>query len=223
MASSDHPHQNQPVYSAGPDLRETDAVLIMLHGRGATAQSILRLAEEIAPDGLTCLAPQAAQRTWYPRSFLSPIQQNEPYLTSALQAVDSVIQNIEHAGVPRKHIALLGFSQGACLSCEYVAQHPQRYGGIIGLSGGLIGPEDEPLEYDNDADLDETPIFLGCSDQDPHIPLERVQDTSEIFESMNAEVDTRIYPGMGHTTNDDELRAARNLLTGLLNAARSSA
>ena len=223
MASSDHPHQNQPVYSTGPDLRETNAVLIMLHGRGATAQSILRLAEEIAPADLTCLAPQAAHRTWYPRSFLAPTEHNEPSLSSALQAIESVIQNIEQAGVPRKHIALLGFSQGACLSCEYVARHPGRYGSVIGLSGGLIGPKDEPLEYGADADLDGTPIFLGCSDQDLHIPLERVQDTSEIFESMNAEVDMRIYPDMGHTTNDDELRAARTLLKNLLDTATSSA
>lgn len=220
MPASQPMHQKQPVYSTGPDLSDAPAVLIMLHGRGATAQSILALAQEIAPEGMTCLAPQAAHRTWYPQSFLAPIEQNEPFLSSALQAVDSVVQTAQEAGIPRQHIALLGFSQGACLACEYVARHPQRYGGVIGLSGGLIGPEDEPV--DHDGDLDGTPVLLGCSDQDPHIPLERVQDTSEVFQNMNASVDTRIYPGMGHTTNDDELRAARELLATLLKTAKDA-
>ncbi|NBC85474.1 MAG: phospholipase [Bacteroidetes bacterium] len=216
MSASTDPHADQPIYSTGTPLDEASAVMILIHGRGATAQSILRLAGDVAPDGVACLAPQASHRTWYPQSFLAPIEKNEPYLTSALGAVDALIRTIEEAGVARNRVVLLGFSQGACLACEYAARHAERYGGIVALSGGLIGPEDEPLSYDGD--LEGTPAFLGCSDQDPHIPLERVQETAEVLREMGADVDRRIYPGMGHTTNDDELRAVRDMLTTLVSA-----
>ncbi|PEN12692.1 phospholipase [Longibacter salinarum] len=214
MPDSPNPHADQPVYTTGTALEDASAAMILIHGRGATAQSILRLAGDVAPEGVACLAPQAFHRTWYPQSFLAPIEQNEPYLTSALNAVDSLVTAIEDGGIPRTRLVLLGFSQGACLACEYAARHPQRYGGVVGLSGGLIGPEDEPLSYEGN--LDRTPVFLGCSDQDPHIPLERMQDTAEVMRDMGANVDKRIYPGMGHTTNDDELRAVRDLLVGLV-------
>ena len=216
MSATTDPHADQPVYSTGTPLDEATAVMILIHGRGATAQSILRLAGDVAPDGVACLAPQASHRTWYPQSFLAPIENNEPYLTSALNAVGALIRTVEEAGIARNRIVLLGFSQGACLACEYAARHPDRYGGIVGLSGGLIGPEDEPLSHDGD--LEGTPAFLGCSDQDPHIPLERVQETAEVLREMGADVDRRIYPGMGHTTNDDELRAVREMLTTLVSA-----
>jgi predicted esterase len=214
MSSATDPHSQQPVYSTGTPFDEASAALILIHGRGATAQSILHLAEDVAPEGVASVAPQASHKTWYPQSFLAPIENNEPYLTSALNAVGSVIATVEEAGIPRERIALLGFSQGACLACEYAARHPERYGAVIGLSGGLIGPEDEPLSYDGS--LDGTPVFLGCSDQDPHIPLERVQETAGILDDMGARVDKRIYEGMGHTTNDDELRAVRDLLSTLV-------
>ncbi|HHP7237878.1 alpha/beta hydrolase [Longibacter sp.] len=216
MPDATDPHADQQVYSTGTPLDEASAVMILIHGRGATAQSILRLAGAVAPDGVACLAPQASHRTWYPQSFLAPMEKNEPYLTSALNAMDELIQTIEDAGIARNRIVLLGFSQGACLACEYAARHAERYGGVVALSGGLIGPEDEPLSHDGD--LEGTPAFLGCSDQDPHIPLERVQETAEVLREMGADVDRRIYPGMGHTTNDDELRAVREMLTTLVSA-----
>lgn len=202
------------MHTSGASLDEADAALVLLHGRGATAQGMLALAEEVAPPQLAQLAPQAFRRTWYPYSFLAPIEQNEPFLTSALTTVDRVLQSIEAEGIPRRCVALLGFSQGACLACEYAARHPAQYGAIVGLSGGLIGPEDTEFAYEGR--LDGTPVFLGCSDQDPHIPLERVKETGDVFRDLGATVDQRIYPGMGHTANDDELRAVRDLLQRLV-------
>jgi len=202
------------VHSAGASLDDADAALVLIHGRGATAQGMLALADEVAPPEVALRAPQAFRRTWYPHSFLAPTEQNEPFLTSALHTIDQVFQSVEEKGIPRRRIALLGFSQGACLACEYAARQAQRYGAIVGLSGGLIGPEDTEFAYEGS--LDGTPVFLGCSDQDPHIPLERVQETGDVFRDLEASVDQRIYPGMGHTANDDELRAVRELLRRLV-------
>lgn len=211
MASSPNgPHQGQPVFTAGADPSDAQAAVILLHGRGASAQGMLQLADELNVSNVLFRAPQAARRTWYPQSFLAPSGANEPALRSALQVVDDLVQELEEGGLSADRIVLLGFSQGACLALEYAARHPQRYGGAVGLSGGLIGPEDEPLHYDGD--LRGTPVFLGCSDQDPYIPLERVQATAEVLDAMGAEVTTRIYEGMGHTTNEDELRRVRDLL-----------
>jgi phospholipase/carboxylesterase len=184
--------------------------MILLHGRGASAQGMLALADELDVPGVASRAPQAARRSWYPQSFMAPIEENEPDLSSALGVIDDLIEQICESHLTEEQIVLLGFSQGACLATEYAARHPQRYGGVVGLSGGLIGPEDTTFDYDGT--LDGTPVFLGCSDQDPYIPLERVEETAEALRHLGAKVTKRIYEGMGHTTNEDELAHVRTLL-----------
>lgn len=204
-------HQGQPTLEYGTPLADASCAVVLLHGRGATAQGMLALADRFSQPDVAFLAPQAAQRTWYPQSFLAPQHENEPALSSALQSVGSTLTRVQTVGLPLSRVVLVGFSQGACLALEYVARHPQRYGGVIGFSGGLIGPPDDPLAYEGN--LRQTPVLLGCSDQDPHIPLERVHDTAAAMSTMQAAVNTRIYPGMGHTINNDELRAARERIT----------
>ena len=210
---SQHPHENQPVKTAGKRLAEVQAAMILLHGRGATAASILMLAQEMQQPAFAYLAPQAAGYTWYPQSFMAPIEQNEPHLSSALALVDDVLARAAAEGVPRERTILLGFSQGACLATEYAARHAGRYGGVVAFSGGLIGPPGTPRDYDGD--FDGTPFFFGCSDVDPHIPEERVHESADVVEGMGAAVTTRIYPGMGHTVNQDELEAVRQMMAAL--------
>jgi predicted esterase len=183
--------------------------MVMVHGRGASADDMVRLAEEFRADDVAFLAPQAAGHTWYPYSFLAPVQQNEPFLTSALRVLSRLITDIRQQRVPAHRIILLGFSQGACLSLEFSARHPRRYGGVVGLSGGLIGPTIAP---DYSGSLAGTPVFLGCSDVDPHIPLERVHESAEVFRRMEAAVDERIYPRMDHSVNSDEIDAVVALI-----------
>jgi predicted esterase len=204
------PHAGQPVSRAGPPLRDARLAVIALHGRGASAADILGLAREVAPDDIAVFAPQAAGFTWYPYSFLSPIAQNEPHLSSALRLVARLVEQIASEGFAPERIAIMGFSQGACLSLEFAARHARRYAGVLGLSGGLIGPPGTPRQYAGS--MGGTPVFLGCSDVDPHIPVERVGETADVFERMGAAVDERIYPGMGHTVNADELKAMQRLL-----------
>lgn len=203
-------HEDQPVYSLGVGLDEARAAVVLIHGRGATAQSILTLAEEFAQPDLAYVAPQAAGNTWYPFSFMMPMAQNEPYLSSALATVSALVASIEDLGVPAERIVLAGFSQGACLASEWVARHARRYGGLIVFSGGLIGPPGTPRTYGGT--LDGTPVFVGCSDVDFHIPVERVHETTNVLRALGATVDERIYPQMGHTVIEDELDAARTLL-----------
>jgi len=186
--------------------------MIMIHGRGATAESILTLATELRLDDVACIAPQAAGHTWYPFSFLAPMAQNEPGLSSAINVIAGLIAQITREGVSTDRIALLGFSQGACLSLEFAARHAQRYAAIVGLSGGVIGPPGAPRNYAGR--FDGTPVFLGCSDVDAHIPVERVHETADVFRGLGANVDERIYPGMGHTVNADELAAVRAVVRG---------
>jgi phospholipase/carboxylesterase len=188
--------------------------VILLHGRGASARGLLTLADELDLPDVAYLAPQAAERSWYPQSFMAPIEDNEPALSSALQVVGDTIAHATDDGLTEDRVVLLGFSQGACLATEYTARHPQRYGGVVGLSGGLIGPEDTTFDYEGS--LNGTPTFLGCSDQDPYIPLERVEETATIFRSLGATVTKRIYEGMAHTTNDDEIQFVRSLLRDFL-------
>jgi phospholipase/carboxylesterase len=216
MASSG-PHHDQPLLEAGASLADATVAIVLLHGRGASAQGMLALADELDVPDVAYLAPQAARRSWYPQSFMAPTEQNEPELSSALQRITDLLEQIQDAGLGPDRVVLLGFSQGGCLATEYAARNPQRYGGIVALSGGLIGPEDAPLDYDGS--LDDTPVLLGCSDQDPYIPLERVQDTAEVLEEMGARVTTRIYEGMGHTTNEDELRHIQRLLGRYIDGA----
>lgn len=207
-------HQGQSLLLAGAPLEQAQAAMVMLHGRGATAQSILWLGEDLQQADFAYLAPQAAGNTWYPHSFLQPIPLNEPYLSSALTAVGDVIQRLNDAGFSQERIMLLGFSQGACLVLEYAARNARRYGGIIGLSGGLIGPDGTPRNYPGS--LDGTPVFLGCSDVDAHIPKARVLHTAEVMRLLDAEVTYRLYPNMGHTINDDEIEFVRGMMATLL-------
>jgi len=206
------PHADARVIVSGAPLAGARAALVLIHGRGATAESMLPLAEAFGRQDIAFLAPQAAGNTWYPYSFLAPIEQNEPWLSSALATVGSVLERLGTEGFPPSRVGLLGFSQGACLSTEFVARNPQRYGCVIGLSGGLIGPPGTPRSYPGS--LDGTPVFLGCSDIDAHIPLDRVHETAAVLSGMGAAVDERIYPGMGHTVNADEIEAAKALLAG---------
>ena len=208
------PHAGQPVLTAGKLLAAASGALILIHGRGATAESILDLADYLPHPDLAYLAPQAADYTWYPYSFLSPLERNEPYLSSALARVAAVVAQVEAAGIPPARIVLGGFSQGACLASEYVARHAQRYGGLLVFSGGLIGPEGAPRDYDGT--LAGTPVFVGCSDVDPHIPIDRVRETADVLTRLGARVDSRVYPRMGHTINQDEIDAAAALVAATL-------
>lgn len=210
------PHAGQPVLTAGKPLAAASGALILIHGRGATAESILDLADYLPHPDLAYLAPQAADYTWYPYSFLSPLERNEPYLSSALARVAAVVAQVEAAGIPPARIVLGGFSQGACLASEYVARHAQRYGGLLVFSGGLIGPEGAPRDYDGT--LAGTPVFVGCSDVDPHIPIDRVRETADVLTRLGARVDSRVYPRMGHTINQDEIDAAAALVAASLEA-----
>lgn len=204
------PHGRQPVFTAGPALEKADATILMLHGRGAPAEDMLSLYGELGVSKFAAIAPQAAGHTWYPQSFLAPLDANQPYLDSALGRIDSLVTDLLERGIQSERIALLGFSQGACLTLEFVARHPRRYGAVIGLTGGLIGPPGTPRNYPGS--LAGTPVFLGTSDPDPHVPFERVKETEATLKRMGAEVELRRYPGMPHTINEDELDACRALL-----------
>jgi predicted esterase len=203
-------HGNQPVTHAGVPIADARLVAIMLHGRGATAGDILGLAKEFSVRDVAYLAPQAAGNTWYPYSFLKPIEENEPALSSALRLVESLLESVRTKGFPPERVALMGFSQGACLSLEFAARHAQRYAVIAAFSGGVIGPPGTSRSYSGS--LDGTPLFMGCSDMDPHIPLERVNESAVVFTNMGAVVDKRIYPQMAHTINYDEIEAVDALL-----------
>lgn len=204
------PHQGQPLLAAGQSLDEAKAAMILVHGRGATAQSILELGTVLAHPDFAYLAPQASGNTWYPYSFLAPIPQNEPGITSGLQAVAEVVAAIVAAGIPAEKIVIGGFSQGACLASEFVARHAQRYGGLLVFSGGLIGPPETPRHYEGA--LDGTPVFIGCSDVDPHIPIERVTETADALADLGAVVTKKIYPSMGHTIIQDEINQAMQIV-----------
>jgi phospholipase/carboxylesterase len=207
------PHQGQPVLTAGEPLTSAKAAIIMLHGRGATAEDILSLAGEVDQPGFAYLAPQAAGYTWYPNSFLAPIASNEPGLSSGLAVIASLLKHLGEAGITPERTILLGFSQGACLTLEFAARNAHRYAGIVGLSGGLIGPDGTPHDYPGS--FAGTPIFLGCSDIDPHIPAQRVLFSAEILKGLGAAVTTKLYPRMGHTVNQDELDAVRKMMEAI--------
>ena len=215
MNSTAKPHQNQEVLRAGRPLAEAQAAMILLHGRGASAYDILELGILLCGDQFALLAPQAANNTWYPYSFLAPIDNNEPYLTSALQTVADLVNQVEAAGIPAGKIILAGFSQGACLASEFAAQNARRYGGLLLFSGGLIGPPGTPRDYPGS--LDGTPVFIACSDIDAHIPLARVHETTETLTTLGANVTEEIYPGMGHTIIREELAQAQKIVDAVLN------
>ncbi|HUF13891.1 MAG TPA: dienelactone hydrolase family protein [Longimicrobiales bacterium] len=212
--NANDPHAGQPTLTGGVPLEEARGAMVMLHGRGATAESILALAEVFGRPDFAYLAPAAAGNAWYPHSFLAPIDRNEPWLSSALAFVGRALEQALGAGLAPERLMLLGFSQGACLTLEYVAQHARRYGGVAGLTGGLIGPDGTPRDYRGS--LAGTPVFIGSADPDPHIPRERVVHSAAVLERMGAEVTTRIYPGMGHTVNEDEVEHVRALMEDVL-------
>lgn len=207
---TDNLHRGGRVLAAGEPLERARGVVILVHGRGASADSILTLAPEFDVPGLTFLAPQATNGSWYPFSFLAPLAHNEPFLSSALGVLGDLLAHVETAGIPAERVVLLGFSQGACLSSEFVARNPRRYGGLVVFSGGLIGPPGTPRDYPGS--LAGTPVFLGCSDVDGHIPAERVLESEEVLRRMGGEVTAKLYPGMGHTVNQDEIEHAKLIL-----------
>lgn len=213
------PHHGQRIATAGVPLEQAQAAMILLHGRGASAESILELASELGRPGVAYLAPQANGFTWYPFSFLAPTEQNEPFLSSALGLVGTAVDQVLGAGVPTERLLLLGFSQGACLTLEFVARNPRRYGGVAGLTGGLIGPDETPRDYPGS--FEGAPVFLGTSDPDPHVPVVRVEETARVLERMGAHLTTRIYPGRGHTVNEDELEHVREMMDQMLVHVRS--
>jgi phospholipase/carboxylesterase len=208
------PNQAAPFYTAGAPLEQAKAAMLMLHGRGATAEDILSLAGEFDQPDFVYLAPQASGYTWYPYTFLAPLEHNEPWLSSALETVAASLEHLHAASLPTGRTILLGFSQGACLALEFAARNARRYGGIAGLSGGLIGPPGTPRAYPGS--LDGTPVFLGCSNVDPHIPQERVLESEEVLRRLGGQVTTRIYPGMGHAINQDEIDFVRSMMARLL-------
>ncbi len=194
------------IQSAGLKLEEAEKAVIMIHGRGATNQSILQLSKSLPK--ASYLAPQAQNNSWYPKSFLRPTEENQPDLENALKTVEQTIQNAAKH-IDRDKIVLLGFSQGACLVSEYAARNPRKYGGLIIFSGGLIG--EKTGEFNGD--LEKTPAFIGCSENDPHIPLERVNTTEKVLSNLDAEVEKTIYSGRSHTINQDEIKKASKIIS----------
>ena len=211
---SGDPHARQPVRTAGSALADARLAVVMVHGRGASAEGILTLAPALAANGVAFLAPQAVGGQWYPYGFMSPIARNEPGITSGMHAIERVLTQVAVAGVAPERTLLLGFSQGACLASEFVARHARRYAGLAVLSGGLIGPDDTPRDYAGS--LDGTPVFLGCSDVDGHIPAARVRESAEVLRRLGGDVDLRLYPGMGHLVNEDEIAAVQAMLAAAL-------
>ena len=201
---------NEPVTTAGQPLDQAKKALIMLHGRGDRAESFIRLAQELDTSDFAFLAPQAIQNTWYPHSFLKPLEQNEPQLSLSLSGVHELIDNLRGLRFGYEDIYFLGFSQGACLSLEYTARYARRYGGVIAFTGGLLGDTVDVSNYEGD--FDGTPIFIGSSDHDPHVPEERIDESEVILKQMGASVTKKIYPNLGHTINDDEITNANNFL-----------
>ena len=206
------------VLTAGVELHEAKGALILCHGRGSTAEEILVLAPALPVPGFAFLAPQAPTNVWYPNSFLRPLGENEPWLSDSLAAIAQLIRQAGEAGVPGERIMLSGFSQGACLALEYAARNPGRFGGVVGLSGGLIGPPGGL--WAGAGDYQGTPVFLGCSSNDPFVPKSRVEESAEFFRSRNARVTVRFYPGSYHQVEQDELNVMREFMREVVGASR---
>lgn len=206
-------HENQRALVTGAPFGEATSAMILLHGRGSSAEDIASLADVLPREGMAYVAPQAAGNTWYPYRFIEPIQANEPYLSSALATVGALVEHLKGQGISADKIVLAGFSQGACLAAEFAARSGQRWGGLLVFSGGLIGKEIDAQRYP--ASLAGTPVFIGCDSQDFHIPLARVQETTAQLRALGAEVTERIYQGMGHTISADEIDEARKIIDRL--------
>jgi len=207
------PHAGQPIEAAGAPPQAADAVVVLLHGRGSTAGNVLRLVDEFLHHGVMYLAPQAVHRRWYPRSGYAPLEDNEPWLSSGLDLVSSALETAADAGVPPESTLLLGFSQGGCLAAEFVARNPRRYGGLVVLSGSLLGPDQR---RNLDGSVEGTPVFLGCSADDPHVSAERVRSSAAAFERLGGDVTSRLYEGLGHAINDDEVQRIDRLVGALV-------
>jgi predicted esterase len=203
------PHQGQRVLEAGEPLATAGAAMILVHGRGASAEDIMTVGAELRFPGFAYLAPQAAGSAWYPLPFTAPLEANEPYLSSALETLAALLSTVERT-IPANRVVLLGFSQGACLTLEFAARHARRYGAVVGLSGGLIGPDGTPRDYPGD--FEQTPVFLGCSDVDPHIGKDRVLEAGAVFKRLGAEVALQLYPQMAHTVSADEIESVRRIV-----------
>ena len=204
-------HNSDHIVIAGTPLSEAERVMIMIHGRGASAQSILSLSAHFEAKKMTFIAPQATGNTWYPYSFMSPMDDNEPGLSSALTVIGELVEKLKAVhGIEQKNIYLLGFSQGACLALEFAARNAGQYGGIFGLSGGLIGPEGTARSYSGS--MLETPVFLGCSDIDHHIPKDRVLESGDVFTRLGADATVQIYKNFGHSINDEEIDFVNKIL-----------
>jgi predicted esterase len=208
------PHANIPVAYAGHDLKDARCAVILLHGRGSSAEDILGLAESLYDDRIAFLAPQAANHTWYPYSFLAPVEQNEPWLSSAIARVESLVQSCMVHGIQRSSVVVCGFSQGACLATESVARHPQHYGALIAFTGGLVGPSDRELQHEGS--LAGTAALFSSADPDSHVPWSRVEASARELERMGAQVELMRHTGRPHTIVDKELEVARSLIFSLL-------
>ena len=210
---SHDPHAQGRIVTAGAPLAGAAGAMILLHGRGASAADILALGQALAPKGWALLAPEAAGHTWYPYSFLAPRAENEPYLSSALAKIAAIVEQVTAAGLTAEKIVLAGFSQGACLTTEFVGRNPRRYGAALAFTGGLVGPPDEPITVTGD--LAGTPVLLSSGDPDPHVPWARVEQTAELLGGMGAAVTLRRYPGRPHTVIAEEVAVARKMLAGV--------
>lgn len=207
------PHAEQPILSGGVPIAIASGAIILLHGRGASAEDILALGQAISPAGWAMLAPEAAGHTWYPYSFLAPREQNEPCLTSALGQVQAALDVALGAGIPVAKIVVSGFSQGACLATEFVGRHPRRYGALLAFTGGLIGPAEALLPLPGD--LAGTPVLLSSGDPDPHVPWARVEQSGALLEQIGGRVSLQRYAGRPHTITADEIRVAREMLAAV--------
>lgn len=216
------PHGGTAVLQAGAPLAEAELAVVLLHGRGASAEDILGLSSAVGLENVAYVAPEAAGHTWYPLSFLAPREANEPYLSSALGKIEAIVRSLEQAGFGRERIVIAGFSQGACLTTEFVATHPARYAGMIAFTGGLIGPPGS-INRKPQGDLGGTPALLLSGDPDPHVPWARVEESASVLREMGARVTTKRNPGRPHTITEDEVELARGLLQEAAAAGRAAA
>jgi predicted esterase len=218
MAPATGPHANQRVATAGAPAEKADAAMIMVHGRGGAPEGVLDLAGAIDRPGVAYIAPAANGGTWYPFPFIAPRERNEPGISSGLSVIEALVAGLLDRGFSPERIAVLGFSQGACLSADYAIRHPRRYGGVLVLSGGLIGPPGMTWDEISANELRDTPVFLGCSDIDPHIPKSRVLETENVFTRIGARVRRKLYTGLGHVINGDEIAEVQRVVDEMLGA-----
>jgi phospholipase/carboxylesterase len=215
--TADDPHFEAEITTAGAKLRNAAGAMVLLHGRGASSEDILGLGTEIAPSQMALVAPQASGNSWYPYSFLAPVEQNEPWLSSALHLVETLVLRCAAEGVPAERVVLCGFSQGACLATEFVARHPRRYGALIAFTGGLIGPAGSDLHHEGR--LEGMPALLSSGDPDPHVPWARVEESASLLRTMGAAVETQRWPGRPHTVTPQEVAMARGMLGQAVHAS----